>query len=248
MDAKAAELTIRLGFEDKHGLIVQANGDGGDCCSRTGLFWYAIFIFRGGARPDRDEFMADFRQLRVSIPGNLRRHPDQGPNCGKPGARDFSCWNNPRVFSRDQLIPILIALGAWDRKVELTEILKAHLKRFFFCQNGDLTGPQHFGVWIRAFENKFFKPILYVTDLFLVLGALIDLVKFKFNPGDTSDVIIGALQIIQGKRVLPTFLTHLAAWILNFRGVQDAWNIYFHHKTGAPPFNDLYRPLIKDYF
>lgn len=246
MDVQSAELTIEMGFRDNKGLIVQGDGDGGDTCSRTGLFWYAIRILRFDHR-DRDHFLSEYRKLEIK-PGILVRHPDEGPNCGKPGYRDFACWNNPKVLSRDQWVPIVIALGAWGRTVELKALFKESRKRFFFHQNGDLTGPSHWGVWIRAFQIQWLKPVLYFTDLFLVLGALIDLVKAQFKPNDTSDVINGTIQLIQANRCQPTVFTRLATWLLSKRGPQGAWDIYFHHHTKAPPFNDLYRSLIKDYF
>jgi hypothetical protein len=128
----------------------------------------------------------------------------------------------------------------------LSRFFKAHLKRFMFCQNGDLHGPQHLAVWIRAFGNKWFYPFLYFSDLFLLGGSIIDWLKARRDPEDTSDAITGTMMHLQAQHSMPTFISRWSCRILKSRGngLQDAWNKYFDPSTHAPPFHVLAEPVI----
>lgn len=246
-----AERKIRNEFEDHYGLIVQSDGNGGDCAAHTGMFWFAIWSIHHEGRTfqhdfytqDRLEFSNDYFHLEV-MPGILRRHPDAAPDAGQPGVRDFAYWNNTKVFSRDQWVRITIALGVWEMTDRLGRLFKEHLKRFFFHQNGDLTGPQHFGVWIRAFQADFLWPILWITDFFLAISVLVDLIKYKLNPDDTADVVNGVMMILQAESTLSTPFSTLAKWLMKKRNPKEAFAIYFDPKTNAPPFDGLYNGLL----
>ena len=252
MTPEQAKKEIRS-FEDKYGLIVQADGNGGDTAQRTGLFWSAVYLLEYGNRSlefwtaNHYDFISDYRYLEIDH-GILRRHPDRAPDAGQPGVRDFAYWNNPSVFSRDQWVSLCIALGFYEMTAELQRLFTAHRKRWFFHQNYDLTGPQHFGIWIRSLNAKYMWPLLFVTDIFLVLSSFIDLAKYYTDPDDTSDVINGVLVLIQAAERMPTPLSWLARKLMGARNPQEAFGIYFNPATGAPPFDGLYRPLIEKYF
>lgn len=50
-------------------------------------------------------------------------------------------WNDPKNFSRDQTIPLVAGFAICKDDHILKEIFYAHLQRFFFCQNLDLSTP-----------------------------------------------------------------------------------------------------------
>jgi hypothetical protein len=131
-------LTLQSGEDrtiwyDKYHLIVQANGDGADTAQREGMYWFARGMYRRGAdfhnihpwitlRPGENN-QTDSQQLYRSIvhqflardaAGKLigfRRHPRQ------PGDN-----SNPSKMSRDQLLPLIAAMSAWDDWETLREI------------------------------------------------------------------------------------------------------------------------------
>ena len=128
---------------DKYGLIVQADRDGADTAQREGMYWFARGMFRFGAdfhnvRPwvtlrPREDNKTNLRQLYRSIvhqflvrdaAGKLigfRRHPHQPKN------------SDPTKVSRDQVLPLIAAMSAWDDWGTLREVYE-----FFSQQPGPL--------------------------------------------------------------------------------------------------------------
>lgn len=102
---------------DFYGYIVDDTEDGGDSANRSGL-WK---LFKGHDSPLKDPafWLEDF----VLPNGICVRHPNQAP------------WNNPKNFSRDQLIPLCAGLWKVKRHDLVRSILWSHIKRGFFCQN-----------------------------------------------------------------------------------------------------------------
>jgi hypothetical protein len=105
-------------LKDNLGLILDNNGDAGDSCNRTGIYY--------GFSKDADNKLNYF----VNYNGICVRHPIQSP------------WNNPKNFSRDQLIPLIYGLSKDKSKRKIIKsILWATAKRLFFCQNTERDYP-----------------------------------------------------------------------------------------------------------
>lgn len=101
---------------DKLGYILDANLDGGDSANRAG-----ILALLGSVDEQLDDYM--------SSKGVVTRHPTQVP------------WNNPKNFTRDQLIPFVAGLHSQGRHYVVKDIFIAHAKRGFFCQNTERDYP-----------------------------------------------------------------------------------------------------------
>jgi hypothetical protein len=98
-------------YFDSDGFPVDRTGDGGDSAVRSGL----LETFSPLQFPDFPDY--------TDASGLLVRHPKQTP------------WNNPRNFSRDQLIVKMAGLRARGSQTLARRIFWSHLRRLFFCQN-----------------------------------------------------------------------------------------------------------------
>jgi hypothetical protein len=174
---------------DAHGLIVQANGDGGDTAQRTGMFY---FVHR-----DPKAFSRALDLLEIEA-GVFVRHPYQD------GFR-----SNPSRFSRDQQRPLVIALGAYGMHDRLWRLFEAHLRRLGKYQNRDYIGPVNVGEYIRAFKSKPLYPLLFVTDVGLIYSSLDIAVRSRFDPDDVDDNN-HLMSLIQSQEVMDTPLSWLA--------------------------------------
>ena len=181
-------------FIDEFGLLDKIAGrDGGDTCHREGV-WFSLTGMLGLKKSQKwlEQRELQFQSVMAKIhpaPGVLIRHPD--PN------RDASDWDR---MSRDQLQPVIIACGYWS-KTELKKLAWGHLMRGFLFtnnvrQNGankrshgtgdydyswrfpDVTLFEIWGNFIRAFKAWYLWPLLLITDLELLFGA----VKWKYWP------------------------------------------------------------------
>jgi hypothetical protein len=133
---------------DKHGLIVQVDGDGGDTAQREGWAWFGSWIRDNVLHnpwdvkrlvPNTNEpftFEKTMAFLEVDQTGVFRRHPDQ--------------WNDPKDFSRDQTIPIVAAMGVWNDKARLDRLWNRTKGRNYLAQNGDLISPEAINLFDRA--------------------------------------------------------------------------------------------------
>jgi hypothetical protein len=118
---------------DSHGIICQHDiydearrHDGGDSVNRT-----AIMAICGSTED------ADLLGL-FSVGGIMVRHPYQEP------------WNNPNNCSRDQLIPYVAALWAWEKKEAAQLVLLATMNRKWRCQNTERDEPGTIKKWYNG--------------------------------------------------------------------------------------------------
>lgn len=172
-----------LVYMDEHGLIVQADGDGGDTAQRTGMFYYVYH--------DPDGFARALDLLEV-YPGIYVRHPFQD-----------GFISDPRRFSRDQQRPLIITMGKYGMKDRLWRMAKGQILRLGKYQNLDYISPIGVGEYIRAFEAKPLYPILFVTDTFLFFGSLALVIEASFNPDEVDDNN-HVMTLLQARDVMPT--------------------------------------------
>ncbi|MEK7355857.1 MAG: hypothetical protein AAB250_05380, partial [Bdellovibrionota bacterium] len=168
---------------DHHGLIVQADGDGGDTAQRTGMYYYV--------HHDPEKFTQALDQLEVA-PGIYVRHPNQD---------DFR--SDPRRFSRDLQRPLVIALGRYGMHDRLARMAKEHAFRLGKYQNLDYISPVGFGEYVRAFDSKSLYPLLMVSDIFLFLGSIQLVITASFNPDEVDDNN-HVMTLMQAQDVMPT--------------------------------------------
>jgi len=104
---------------DAEGLIVHKRGpngslDGGDTCQREGWYWFGVWVREQMQDPwkvprEKLKTLSDVvGLLEPKRDGVFYRHPKLAP------------WNNPYDkdygFSRDQMLPIMAAMGVWSQR------------------------------------------------------------------------------------------------------------------------------------
>lgn len=212
---------------DSNGLIVQKDLDGGDTAGREGDYW---FVHTALGIQREDSFKKVLELLQVA-PGVFVRNPIG--------------YNDPKDFSRDQTVPLILAMGEMKEYGTLKLLFKKQLKNFFRYQNGDIGLLGDLGYYIRSFQSWYAYPVLLLGDLQLLANSIFRC--FVRNPDNVSDDINHTLGLIQAQYTYPTPISYIARKIYKwFRpgGIQRAWDWYFRPESRANPFNEMYRELI----
>ena len=95
-------------YFDNHGLIVQRDHNGGDTAQREGWVWLGIWVRENVLKISRGinlpiDLETTLNLLEVGTSGEFRRHPTQPK------------WSDPKEFSRDQMVPLIAAMGVWGQ-------------------------------------------------------------------------------------------------------------------------------------
>lgn len=225
---------------DSDGLIVQRNRDPGDTASRVGLL-HALRSFNKD-NLEHNSMSFDHMLSKIEIrPGIYIRHPFVD------AFKDQTFTFNEFDFSRDQAVPLIVALGLFDeQRVRLKNMFKQQCSRpLMKFQNKDFLGPLEASAYIRSFNFKLLYPFLLFMDVGLLVNAIIRVVRRALDPDDTSDDVIMALLVIQANKIMPTPLSFIARQIYKISKPMKALESYFRPETLAPPMHELYRPLLR---
>lgn len=192
----------------------------------------------------------------IPHPGTYVRHPSPcTPN-----------WaGNPHTFSRDQQRSLVFAMGALKQKRKLLQAFWKHILRLGWYQNDqetdgtsiplyrrDVAPPDVLGEYLRAGYMAGFYflavlwPLLFASDIFLIIGLLGNLYKWKEDPTNVDDDN-QLLELLQAKVALPTPLSFLARKIYKYfrpGGVLKAFTTKHRLESGSPPFTELYTDII----
>jgi len=219
-------------FIDKFGLLDKKHKpDGGDSGHREGLYWSLLAMM---SIIDKKQYLrsSHFR-YEVQYLNVMRKiHPHDGVILRHSNPLyDASDWDR---MSRDQLQPNIIAAGYWSKK-QLVRLLKGHLVRgLLFAgntrRNGatksnhnklvageirnygwkipDLTGPDIWANYIRAFNIKILYPLLLILDIELFIGSII----WRYKKGNIT--MNHTLSLLQAIDRMPTFWTWLSKKIM----------------------------------
>lgn len=252
-------------YRDDFGLLTQSK-DGGDSANRLGIYYFGLYLIYKDTEylPEiKESFNKELEKVTVG-PGVFVRHPDKA-----------EWYSNPRNFSRDQTIPLIVSMGALDRKDQVKENFKRLIKNFGFFPNilknwtnqrkrvSDFAGPGHISTYLRALDYKAAYPILLISDVGLFVGASIRVVYSYADPSDTGDDLNTTLMLLQSEQVMPTPLSKLAILIYsNLKKISDApegghttdnpvmasWNFYFRPEANQARVNQVYECIIPKYF
>lgn len=260
-------------YYDKNGLLMTINKqgqlDGGDTAANEGFSKFGIYIRLMKLKlPINYNYYLNLAEvmpfLEPKQDGNFIRHPG-------PGA-DF--WSDPKQFSRDQQIPLIIALGAYKEYAILWRMFKAHIKRFFHYQNKDIACVEILSLYSRAFKMWPLYPLIIIGDIWTLFNTfnrcgLIPRWKeetsefVKLNNDDVGDDKNHIMCLLQAKLWYPTPISFIASWIYKkFRPknrgntelnetspIQGAITHYFREESGNnPEISELYRPIIAYFF
>lgn len=162
-------------FYDSDGLIVHRGLDGGDTAQREGWYWLGVWIrsqVLNDPFPNKRKltFPDVIKLLEPAGDGVFYRHPKLSP------------WNNPYDksfgFSRDQMIPLVAAMGVWGIIDPLRRLWNA-------LPQDPIGGAKHTfnGDWVTVLGHK----TVYTGDV--VGPAAINLFRraWQENPMSASD-------------------------------------------------------------
>lgn len=242
-------------YIDKFGLVVHKDG-GGDSGQRTSMRMIGIYC-RGVTPYTEVLHVNDYRLALKAVEvgwGVYIRHP-----------QSTAAWHSdPKEFSRDQQTPLVIALGMYAMYGRLLRLFIRHLLRFGKYQNEDWMGPEHFGQYVRAFGPWALPlwPVLFVTDLFMILGVMIRCYQAGKDPDDVGDDLNQILSLIQARDWMPTLFSwvarryyaknrpaNLGSMTFGVHPVIGAVKWYFREDqpSGPPPMDELFEGPIIDY-
>jgi len=211
-------------YWDKYGLLVQKDGDGGDTLNRMGH--WAIGKYICGSDVSR-YFSYKVNRYLHNGDGVYRRHPD--PEMW------YSDWDRA---TRDQLTPLVIALGLIGDTLLLKGLRRQMFKNFFMTVRlwprnvwkdkdehnrkaarwrpwSDATFRDvlisHLALHIRAGRYWYCYPLLLIMDLELLGGAIIKTAFGRFNKKVRGgDDLNYAARVFQAKEIYPTPFSYLA--------------------------------------
>lgn len=252
---------------DYEGRVIQTNGDGGDSPARTSLYWFlfhllypktlldaswlpkfqislGVFYRYPVTYPDPKDIPADQENPIVMVLGWYVERYGTGIYLLKT-----MLWNRIKRFSRFQNGN---PSGPQDYGMLFRSLHWWWMYPFLL--------PGDFLTLINSLIICFWKarapgPILtwlgkyhwfFVADSPPNVNGVPQDVHGWSNVG--SD-INHCMSLIQNYKIYPTPVSYLARIIyVKARpgGVQQAWNVYFDSSTGANPFNELARPIIKE--
>ena len=193
-------------YFDSNGLLVQRDGDGGDTAQREGWAWFGQWLRTeklGMSSPFKPPILFDPTMNLLEDPrrpGEFRRHPTQ------PGFK-----SDPDAFSRDQIIPLVAAMGVWGDQARLKRSWAAKRPCHFVltCVQGtqDILGPDLVNLYRRAWGEAPDPN----GDKALALGMADRLRQANQNPEDVGDDVNLVVQLLMAKVRAPSADTELAA-------------------------------------
>lgn len=223
-------------YRDSFGLIAQSpadNRDGGDSAHRLGVFYYGLWeLFKDQPLVEEkiyQDFKTDLAKITIG-PGQFVRHPDP-----------TKWYSNPNNFTRDQSIPLIVALGAFNRPADQS-ILWSNLhnvlhnggffpnklknwtneEKVFPFDYNDPAGPSDYGLYIRALRIQKYRWFLWVGDALLLGNSFLRIAYSYFDNTDTSNDLNFTLHLLQAKNIWPTWFSHFA------------YRIYFQGRLMSP--------------
>jgi hypothetical protein len=241
---------LDIKFDDQ-GLIVQLNGDGGDCAARSGeLITGRVFTYSRDLETHGIYFDKVIRLLEPNGDGVLLRYNRTPYN--KPYEGDFAT-------SRDQTIPMIIAAGFVDQAAFVSRVFSKICNNWLRFHNGDLCGPEHLCVILRALLfsqpsviwQLILFPLFCIGDFFNLLNSIIRIIYSHIDHDDVGDDINHVQICLQAIHCHPTPVSLLSRKLyskLRYRGVQYAFDWYHRPSSGGNPLNELYRPIINKWF
>jgi hypothetical protein len=231
--------------------VVIANppdGDLGDAPQRTAMYYIGKFL-----RGEADDFTRRFFKYARDIlqpSGQLIRDPTGKDRGGVLG-------NDPNDISRDQQDPWLIALCLYGYPYSCRQIIFDRWKNFGRYPNGDIMSPETLAMDLRVLGYRISWPLIFILDLWTVLGSVIDCVNaawpsHKMQDGPWLDKDNSVTRLAFYRVRLPTPLSTLAQYILreffpdNIGGPGIYGAIVNKHRAGVgnEPMAWLWRPLI----
>jgi len=226
---------------DSDGLITLKNGDGGDCGAESGRYYSGLKI-RERLGIDNSEWpkntAEDFENVWARL---VLANETQTLRYNKPP------YNSLRDVSRDQTMPMFIALYLWGYQSVVVGLIAnldktAIFEHTGFFPNGDPVGLMDWGIMDRMTDKE---QTNIFGDLHLVFAVLLQCMIGLYHDAVANDLNL-KLYLDFANLVKSTRLSRLAAKLYQwFRpwGVQYPWDRYYRPETQNNPLNELWRPI-----
>lgn len=240
-------------YIDKYGMLVTKDQDGGDSCAHGFAVLYSGLV-RNVSVPVKP---ISYLNTLEAQPGRYTRHPDHN-----------KWYSDLDRLSRDQFTPLLAFIGYLKQKDFRWRLFKAHLRRgLLFAwntrKNGqyptfeehqqknsidawdykwklpDVTGPEIWAMWIRAYRAWYLYPLLCVLDL----QTLFSSIHRRYYTTDNiqmNQVILTDFST----RVLPTPISLLARRVYGKRVAREALTNMWGNQDYQPPIDEYLIPLV----
>jgi hypothetical protein len=230
-------------YIDNFNMITTLQKDGGDSCAHGCAILYGNYIV--STPPNIPQINLNAYTHNLDRPHGYVRHPDP-----------TKWYSNPKTFSRDQLTPLLCLLGL-VHSIRLFDLFVEHLKRgLCFAWNTqqdnnipgwklpDVTGPDIWGAWIRAFRIYPLWPLLLVFDIPTLVGSMI----YRTGLSSSTIQMNQVLMTDFSTRVMPTPTSWLAKKIYGKTTPINALNQNWGDATPFnPPVNQYLVPVIEEW-
>lgn len=239
---------------DTDGLIVQSDGDGGDCAARTGELVTGLILSNSVVTVNVDTNAYYSPQGYFSM-ASKQLQSYNGPQPQLLRYRRYP-YNDPADCSRDQTLPMVIAAGFVKDSYFINQTIQRTMLNLMRFQNGDICSPEHFAVFLRAsrmaqkpsrFKAITDYPFLLLGDLFTLFNSVVRVVMTSLNQDDVGDWVNHVQVMLQAVHYRPTpfsFLSRQMAKLVK-GGVQRCLDWYHRPESGGNPINGLYRPEIE---
>ena len=192
--------------------------------------------------------------IKTDLPPTAALLPDFGTTINKfenaqgDWIRNPVQWNDPKDVSRDQLDPTIMNLAIRRIDHYVTSELWKLIRRFFRYPNGDLCSPEHLSHFLRANpKNKYFKPLYYLGDLFLLINTFIICYFYGRSPTSVALDMNHQISLLFSEATSPTFISKWAARVY-IRHRPKSWVYalvtYYPETTGNSDLPLFYLPAM----
>lgn len=210
--------------------------DKGDSCADSCRYYYleSLTPQKVASRElIRTQFSQAVTALEIDKTGIFRRHPDQ--------------YNEPEDFSRDQMVPLILALSAWSKTDALRRLYEKQKSRLILCQNKDIFFWEYVLFW-RGLSILSLYPMILLLDLGLLVNSIIRVINSYLSSDKVADDLNTQCYLIFSKNKYPTPMSLIAILIYKLRrhGALKPWTHYYRHPENPPI--DQYAEIVKEYF
>jgi hypothetical protein len=236
-------------YTDSFHLPVTKQMDGGDSCAIAGT------VETLGSPDEKPTFsMAQFLVYSATGDKYLARHPDTTKWYGRPNrfSRDqlipllctFVMWSDLWKPFRKQVFKLHLKrclLFAWNSiKNFVYDSPEEHIKMSTpdvpynrKWKMPDITGPEIWGLWIRANRVWPLYPLLFLFDLETLIGSLL----WRNKESNISRNHLLVLYVTNS--VYPTLVSRAALKLVNIQNLIDKWKIHCLSSQEYDTFTDF---------
>lgn len=214
-------------------------------------------------------YLSVIDKLNYSNGWSLRRHPNTAKWYGDADrmSRDQLTSNICALGFSDQatlkqlIVKHLLRLGlfttnthengavkgdgslTWSQRIQYIFGLYTSAGPIYSWKLPDITDPSIWGAYVRGMNWKLLWPMLWLSDLVLLVTSLTTIYKTKQDP-TFCDHLSFQMLMLQAHYQMPTWISKLAMWAYRkYSSPQAALDLYFDPSKNGPALNEVYREI-----